>query len=316
MFLTNPPGPWQSYLNRPDNKGLSLMEVKNKYMQEQLLFENYMSFQMQQQMLMSQQSSGGGPSPSTISPVIIVDADAQAFITAAAITDSTQQAAIDNLVIGLKADSLWTSMYAIYPLVGGTASQHKYNLKDPRDLNAAYRLQFNGGMTHSSNGILFNGVNGWADTSINTISPNSFGVYNRNTTDNGGTYIGSSGADEDVNESNYYLNSFTGYLTNLFSPVYVSAYMANTSGLNVMTAGQSFYKNGLFKVSGTAFGPNPLVPNMSIGALNRTYGIDNSTHSNQQIAFAFMGSISLNGTQNTNLYNRVQTFQTALSRQV
>jgi hypothetical protein len=39
------------------------MEVKNKYMQEQLLFENYMSFQMQQQMLMSNASGGGGPLP-------------------------------------------------------------------------------------------------------------------------------------------------------------------------------------------------------------------------------------------------------------
>jgi hypothetical protein len=65
MFLVNHPGPWQSFLNRPDNKGLSLMEVKNKYMQEQLLFENYMSFQHQQQLMMSNISTGGGPLPTT-----------------------------------------------------------------------------------------------------------------------------------------------------------------------------------------------------------------------------------------------------------
>ena len=28
MFLVNHPGPWQYYLNRSDNKGLPLMEVK------------------------------------------------------------------------------------------------------------------------------------------------------------------------------------------------------------------------------------------------------------------------------------------------
>jgi hypothetical protein len=60
MFIVNNPGPWQYYVNRPDNRGLSLMEVKDKYMREQLLFEQYVSFQMQQQMMMQQNASGGG----------------------------------------------------------------------------------------------------------------------------------------------------------------------------------------------------------------------------------------------------------------
>ena len=68
MFLVNHPGSWQVYLNRPDNKGLPLMEVKNKYMQEQLLYENYISFQMQQQLMMSNASAGGGPSPEPTPP--------------------------------------------------------------------------------------------------------------------------------------------------------------------------------------------------------------------------------------------------------
>ena len=59
MFLINHPGPWQYYVNRADNKGLSLMEIKNKYMKEQLLFEQHMNFQMQQQMFLHQQSAGG-----------------------------------------------------------------------------------------------------------------------------------------------------------------------------------------------------------------------------------------------------------------
>ena len=60
MNYVNHPGPWQSYLLRSDNVGLSLMEVRDKYLQEQLLFENYMSF-VQQQLLMSNTSGGGGP---------------------------------------------------------------------------------------------------------------------------------------------------------------------------------------------------------------------------------------------------------------
>ena len=92
------------------------------------------------------------------------DADAQAFITAAAITDATQQSAINTLVVDLKTYGIWTKMKAMYPFVGGTASAHKFNLKDPRDLNAAFRLVFSGGWTHNSNGALPNGTNGYADT--------------------------------------------------------------------------------------------------------------------------------------------------------
>ncbi len=68
------------------------------------------------------------------------DADAQAFITATAITDLTQQTAINTLVTQLKTYGIWTKMKALYPFVGGTATAHKFNLKDPRDLDAAFRL--------------------------------------------------------------------------------------------------------------------------------------------------------------------------------
>ena len=67
MFISNDPGPWQYYVNRQDNVGLPIMEVKDKYMREQLLFEQQMNFIYQQQMIMSQASSGGGPLSSPIS---------------------------------------------------------------------------------------------------------------------------------------------------------------------------------------------------------------------------------------------------------
>ena len=59
------------------------------------------------------------------------DADAQAFITAASITDPTQQSAINTLVVNLKSYGIWNQMFAIYPFVGGTAASHKWNLKNP-----------------------------------------------------------------------------------------------------------------------------------------------------------------------------------------
>jgi hypothetical protein len=101
-------------------------------------------------------------------PVISsLDPDAQAFITAAGITDATQKDAVNQLVVDLKGYSIWTKMKALYPFVGGTASTHKWNLKDPRDLDAAFRLVFSGGITHSSGGIQGNGVNGYYNTNFN-----------------------------------------------------------------------------------------------------------------------------------------------------
>jgi len=44
MYLTEGPGPWQAFLKRPDNVGLSIMEAKQKYLNEQLVFEEQMSY--------------------------------------------------------------------------------------------------------------------------------------------------------------------------------------------------------------------------------------------------------------------------------
>lgn len=122
-------------------------------------------------------------SASVLAPAF--DADAQAFLTAAGITDATQQGAVNQLVLDLKASSIWTKFYAIYPFVGGTATTHKWNLKDPQDTDAAFRLTFYGGLTHNSNGVTGNGTTGYADTHFNpvqeAINRENFGftIYSR-----------------------------------------------------------------------------------------------------------------------------------------
>lgn len=97
-----------------------------------------------------------------------LDPDAEAFLTAAGITDATITLAIDTLVKDLKNYGIWTKAYVIYPFVGGTASSHKYNLKDPRDLDGAFRAVFSGGVTHNSAGVTGNAINGWYDTKFGT----------------------------------------------------------------------------------------------------------------------------------------------------
>ena len=87
------------------------------------------------------------------------DADATAFINASGITNATEQSAINQLVVALKAYGTWNKMVAIYPMVGGTATTHKYNLIDPRDDDGAFRLTYGSSVTHSLAGFTPSGTN-------------------------------------------------------------------------------------------------------------------------------------------------------------
>jgi hypothetical protein len=110
------------------------------------------------------------------------DPDAGAFINATGI-GGIQAVAINNLVNQLKTSGLWGLMKVIYPMVGGTAFTHKFNLVNPQDTDAAFRLNFVGGWTHTSSGAKPDGVSGtYADTfaapnALFTTTNGSFSYY-------------------------------------------------------------------------------------------------------------------------------------------
>ena len=93
------------------------------------------------------------------------DADAIAFISASAITGSADINAINYLVTSLKAYDLWDDMVAFYPMVGATTSSMKWNLMNPQDTDEALRLEYYGGVSASSKGLVFSGA---ANTFANT----------------------------------------------------------------------------------------------------------------------------------------------------
>jgi hypothetical protein len=73
--------------------------------------------------------------------------------------------AVNNMVQALVSNGIWTKIKAIYPIIGTTAAAHKWNLKDPRDADASFRLSFlGGGWTHSANGATPNGTTSYANT--------------------------------------------------------------------------------------------------------------------------------------------------------
>lgn len=117
------------------------------------------------------------------------------FVTNTGIADATIIGAVRTAALAMDDKGLWSLMRAFYPFVGGTATTHKYNLKDPRDLDAAYRMVFAGGWTHNSNGVTGNGTNSTADSKLanNVPGQNSLclGVYNRTAGTGGVEWSGS-----------------------------------------------------------------------------------------------------------------------------
>jgi hypothetical protein len=244
------------------------------------------------------------------------DTDAQAFITAAAITDPTQQSAINTLVVDLKGYSIWTKMKAIYPMVGGTSSTHKWNLKDPRDLDAAYRLVFNGGWTHSSTGALPNGTNGWADTKLiafDVLGLNSthVSVYSRTNLDRSAPSIGNVTGGS-IAEVSMWLRSGGSAFLRVNNPTSSTAASADSRGLFIGNRNSSTQIELSIRGTQTTFTntSNSLLTNvMQLG------GVSPNFFDTKQLAFASIGD-GLTAQNMTDLTTAVNAFQTALSRNV
>ena len=245
------------------------------------------------------------------------DADAQAFFTAAGITDTTQKSAVNQLVLDLKSYSIWTKMKALYPMVGGTSTTHSYNLIN----TAQYQLTFNGGWTHSSTGALPNGTNAYANTGFNastqlTTTSGNIGMYSR--TNNTGIrfdFGASVGSNRLYLYSNY--NGSSGYAS------YASEFgfsATNTQGLYSLgrLSSQSSNVRLIRNGSTTLYNDNPSaisLPNANLYLAASNENGSASGYSSREYALFYM-SDGLTNTEISNFYTAVQTFQTTLGRQV
>lgn len=254
-----------------------------------------------------------------------VDSDALAFINAIGTLTTLQQDAINQLVFDFKQYNIWTKMKAIYPFIGGTASAHKFNLKDPQDTNGAFRLTFSGGWTHSGNGALPNGSNGYANT---FLTPNGnqlltsahFSVYSR-TSAASTTQYGDNGIQGAVGLAIRRSIDNKGY-TQMWAQIVDAG--AQTSGqghfLGTRIANNDLrlFKNG--SQIGTTNTTTDTTSTLSsnnyfISAVNNAGSPNSITYDNKELAFASIGA-GLSSTEVSNLYTAVQSYNTTLSRQV
>ena len=256
----------------------------------------------------------------TVTPTSSTDADAQAFITAASITDPTQQAAINQLVVDLKGYGLWTNMKLFHPYVGGTNTTTTYNLKNP----ATFQMAWNGGWTWTNLGVTGSGSNNFGNTGFNMSTQISngnnwsVGFYSNLNVSNAGIDFGA-----DTGTSSFYLASRSTLLGNAarFQTTQTSSYsdpnvLGLYVGVKVSDLNQKIYKNGV-EVTNTNYSSQVNTfynGNVYLGALNRNGSRSFSTALRYACSFIYDGV--LNATQNTNLYTAIQTFQTTLGRQV
>ena len=114
------------------------------------------------------------------------DPDAAAYILAAGITDPTEEAAVNQLVLDLKGTgsttnntNVWIDSYAVYPLSPTSLSAAAFNLKQPTQ-----NITWFNSPIHSINGVRGNGTNMYGETSFNPTA------YSVDTNNSGLTYSG------------------------------------------------------------------------------------------------------------------------------
>jgi hypothetical protein len=207
-------------------------------------------------------------------------------------------------------------MKAIYPMVGGTAQSCKFNLVNPQDTNAAFRLNFQGGWTFDSGGAKPDGVaNTYADTYFSTsaqITPTNGHISYYSTTQSslGGGMV-EMGNDDGGNEIN---------VAPSFGNTFYAFYAGAGGGGTNNSSSQGFYitnrgtntegwRNGT-RIVNTGAG-TVSVPTRVLYLACQNNGTTSNRNSDRKCAFSSIG-FSLNSP--TNFTNIVNTFCTTLQR--
>lgn len=279
-----------------------------------------------------------------LSPPDTFDPDAQAFFNAIGASGgsltSTEQDAVNDLVLGLKTDSIWSDLHALYPLVGGTDSSTSFNVVNP----SLYQV-------------------GWVDTQYSDFSN---GYQNTHTNIGQKPYGNSNFNISDFTQYQsgigYYLANFQvppapynpqqdissmGAAANNTANAPSIAFFRNLNGGTTNTAvwgptSASSYRaaydpgtlNGFFSLTTNGTNTaNYYYNGSNVGSITQTFTYQGNTND------VFLGTMSwttsngpynsyfgnfgmfyidkgLTPTQVSNLYSRVTTFVTALGRQV
>jgi hypothetical protein len=254
------------------------------------------------------------------SQIASFDADAVAFFgrvtTAGGSLSATEKAAVNTLVLDMKAAGIWSAMKAIYPMVGASAAACAQNLK-----SSSFTGTFTSGWTFASTGATPNGTSAYMNTGLNISSNLSqdsthYSYYSRTNISAGQVDMGavSSGV-----AGSYLIFNFSGIgysAINSGETQRPSAANPTTGlliGSRISSTQERYFTNNVAQTR-TYTSSSPLLNlNVYIGCYNSSgAGLLFST---KQTAFNSIGN-GLTDTQAGNFYTAVQAFQVSLSRSV
>lgn len=256
----------------------------------------------------------------------ILDVDASKVIEAIRSSGVTITPAMRDyahvICSGLKNSGVWSKCNAIYGFLGGTAASHKWNWKDLRDLDAAFRLSFLGsGWVHSATGSTPNGTTSYASTFLTpsvTLTANSTHLSMYSPVDIlSGSYEISSN-----NSSSQTLSLLINYSGSVYSDQYnqssgrVSAPNSSSKGYFVASrlsaTSHSIFKNGA-KLDATSTSGGSLPTNAILLASTYNGPTPGYLPSKRTFAFASIGS-GLSDTEVSQMNSIVAFAQSILNR--
>jgi hypothetical protein len=246
------------------------------------------------------------------------DPDAQAFFdrvtTAGGTLSLTEKNATNQLVLDMKSAGIWSSMKAIYPMVGASAAACAQNLK-----SSSFTGTFSSGWTFASTGVTPNGLSATFNTGLlpstvlSSVNSNHQAVYLR-TQNSPQPFVDIGQNDNEWLSAIYWSGSVT-YIYNPTNVYTISVPTTNALNLSINTRRSStdfaFFNNNSKKGTNTSLNTASFITtNVHVGSAG-----GNSLFSQRENAFASIGD-GLTDTQAADFYTCVQTFQTTLSRQV
>jgi hypothetical protein len=253
-----------------------------------------------------------------------VDPDAAAFfarVTAAGGTlTATEQTAVNTLVVQMKANSLWTPMKAIYPMVGASAAACAQNLK-----SSSFTGTFTSGWTFASTGVTGNGTSAFMTTNFApasnlTLSSGHDSVYLRTNLP-----ISSQvafGVEQIANQRMVlYPYAFNiGWISDLYDNA-TSRLISSTGpstgfilGSRASASSHKLFRNSV-QLAASTLATTGTLPTLNYYLGGYNVNGSGNFYSTNEIAFFSLGD-GLTDTQASNFYTAVQAFQTTLSRNV
>jgi len=255
---------------------------------------------------------------------VTYDADAQAYFNAnTTITSSADKNAINTFYLGLKSDSIYTKIKAMYLPIWGTAASSKWNLIN----NRSFDLTFTTGWTFSSGGALPNGTSAYADTFLIpstalTSNSNHISYYSRTNIAQASVEIGCQtdppiGFTDNRTLYQYLRYTADGYALSVTNIDANRLNLTNTNSLGLFIGSRTSnvslkaYKNNATIGTQTAIshGTQSSI-SVILGAFKRLSTTQTfSLYSSKQCAFASIGD-GLTDAEASNFYTRVNTLMT------